>query len=78
MTAAQVNSHVSGIGLPNLGGGTMTVDTTYPGPGGPGSGGDVVGQPVQVTITYTFPYKIPFVTNTSLTMSSKSVMYIIQ
>jgi Flp pilus assembly protein TadG len=73
VTASAVNAYVSGLGWPNLGGGTLTVSTTYPGPGG-----DVVGQPVQVTVTYTFPYKIPFVTSQNLSMSSKSVMYIIQ
>src|ERR1700727_887685 len=29
-TASDVNSFVSSIGLPNLGGGTMTANTTYP------------------------------------------------
>jgi Flp pilus assembly protein TadG len=78
VTASAVNAYVSGLGWPNLGGGTLTVSTTYPGPGGPGSAGNVVNQPVRVTVTYTFPYKIPFVTSKNLSMSSTSQMYIIQ
>lgn len=75
VTSGQVGTYVAGIGLPNLGGGSMTannVTTTYP------DLDEVPPHRVQVTVTYTFPYKIPFVTSKSLSMSSTSEMNIIQ
>jgi hypothetical protein len=71
-TAAQVNTYVSSISLPNLGGGTMTVDTTYP------DGNESVGSRVQVKVTYAFPIQMPFVPKKALSMTSTSVMYIVQ
>jgi Flp pilus assembly protein TadG len=71
-SAANVNSYVSGLSLPNLGGGTMTVNTTYP------DGSNVPGDRVKVNITYTFPYKIPFVTTTPMSITTNSEMYIVQ
>ena len=71
-TATQVNSYVTGLGWPNLGGGTMTVATTYP------SGNEAVGSLVQVKITYVFAIKIAFVPANSLTMTSTSEAYIVQ
>jgi Flp pilus assembly protein TadG len=72
-TAASVNSYVAGIADFNLGGGALVVNTTYP-----GIGGELVNNPVVVSITYTYPYKIPMVTSKTLTMSSTSQMTIIQ
>jgi hypothetical protein len=72
VTASEVNSYVSSIALPNLAGGTMTVATTYP------NGNEAVGSTVQVKITYVFPIKMPFVPTPSYTMTSTSVMYILQ
>lgn len=75
VTASQVSTYVAGIGLPNLGGGSMTsgnVITTYL------DGDEVPPHRVQVTVNYTFPFKIPFVMSQSLSMSSTSVMYIVQ
>lgn len=75
-TAANVNSYVAGLGWPNIGGGTFNasnVTTTFP-----GTGGQLVGNPVVVSITYQFPYKIPFVTSKTLSMTSKSQMTIVQ
>jgi Flp pilus assembly protein TadG len=66
-----VNSYVSQSALPNLGGGKITVNTTYP-------SGEVVNQPVRVNVSCAFPFNILFVTSTTLTMSSTSEMYIIQ
>ena len=54
-TASQVNTYVSGIGWPNIAGGTMTVNTTYPG------GSEAVGNAVKVQVTYVFPFHAPFV-----------------
>lgn len=75
-TPAQIGTYVTSTGLPNLGGGTVTVDTVrahmFP------DGDQVSPHRVQVKVTYVFPYKIPFVTSSNLTMSSTSVMTIIQ
>lgn len=73
VTAAQVNAYVSGIGYPNLGGGTMTVNTTYP-------DGNETPQTsrVQVTVQYVFPVRVPFVPTRSFTMASTSTAYIVQ
>jgi Flp pilus assembly protein TadG len=72
VNASQVNSFVSAVKTPNLGNGTMTVATTYP------DGNESPGSRVQVKVTYVFPIKMPFVPKNSLTMSSTSVMYIVQ
>ncbi|HTW46826.1 MAG TPA: TadE/TadG family type IV pilus assembly protein [Acidobacteriaceae bacterium] len=73
VTAAQVNSYVQGLGFPNVGGGTMTVNTTYP------DGGEVPdADRVQVNISYAYPWHIPFVGSQTVDMSSTSEMYIIQ
>jgi Flp pilus assembly protein TadG len=71
-TATQVNSYVTGLGWPNLGGGTMTVATTYP------NGNEAVGSLVQVKITYVFAIRMAFVPANSLTMTSTSEAYIVQ
>jgi Flp pilus assembly protein TadG len=76
VTASGVNSYVAGLGWPNLGGVTFSasnVTTTYP-----GTGGELVNNPVVVTVTYQFPYKIPFITSKTLSLKSTSQMYIIQ
>jgi len=72
-TAAQINTYVQGLNTIDIGGGSMVVNTTYP-----GTGGELVNNPVKVTITYTFPYHIPFVMSKSLTMTSISQMTIVQ
>jgi hypothetical protein len=71
-TASQVNAYVSGLGLPNLGGATETVNTTYP------SGNQAPGSLVRVNITYTFPYTIPYVLTNPISMSATSEMFILQ
>ena len=71
-TASQVNTFVSGIGFPNLGGGTMTVAASYP------DGNAAIGSRVQVLITYVFPISMPFVPTSSISMSSTSVTTIVQ
>jgi Flp pilus assembly protein TadG len=72
--AEDVNDYVAGLGWPNIGGATFSesnVSTTYP-------NGYVAGQPVVVTVTYTFPYKIPFVMSQPLSLTSSSQMTILQ
>jgi Flp pilus assembly protein TadG len=74
-TAAQVGAYVTSIPWPNIGGGTVSVDTAatdmYP-------SGELVNEPVMVKVVYIFPYHIPFVTSQSLTMTSQSQMMIVQ
>lgn len=72
VTASQVNIFVSNIALPNLDGGTMTVNTTYP------DGDEIVGHRVQVMVIYNFKIAMPFVPKNAITMSSTSVAYIVQ
>jgi Flp pilus assembly protein TadG len=75
LTVSQINTYVAGIGLPNLGGGTMSasnVTTTFP------DGDQVPPHRVKIVVTYSFPYKIPYVMNSTLSMSSTSVMDILQ
>jgi Flp pilus assembly protein TadG len=72
VTASEVNSYVSALAVPNIGGGTITVATTYP------DGNESVGSRVQVKVSYVFPIKMPFVPKNSINMSSTSVMYILQ
>jgi hypothetical protein len=76
-TATQVNTYVSGLGWPNLAGGTMTVSTTYKTPAG-GVGTNLVSDFVVVQITYVFPIAMPFVPKNSITLKSTSQMPIIQ
>jgi len=72
VAAPGVNTYVAGIGLPNLGGGAMTVATTYP------DGDEVPPHRVKVNVTYVFPFNIPFVQSNTLSMSSTSEMSILQ
>jgi Flp pilus assembly protein TadG len=71
-TAASVNSYVSSIGWPNVAGGTLVVNTTYP------DGNEQPGSRVQVNVSYAFPFRIPFVPSSTLNLTSQSVMYIVQ
>lgn len=72
VSASTVNSYVSGLSWPNIGGGTMTVSTTYP------DGNEAPGSRVKVTATYNFPFSVPFIPASTLTMSSTSITYILQ
>jgi Flp pilus assembly protein TadG len=72
VSASTMNSVVTHLGWPNLGGGTMTATTTYP------DGNENPGSRVQVVVNYTFPYNIPFAPKGSMHMASTSVMYIVQ
>jgi Flp pilus assembly protein TadG len=72
LTAAAMNTYVSSSTWPNVGGGAMTVNTTYP------DGNENPGSRVQVTVTYAFPFRVPMIPASTLTMTSTSVMYIVQ
>jgi Flp pilus assembly protein TadG len=71
-TATQVNTYVSSITIPNLAGGKITPDTTYP------DGNEAVGSRVQVKVSYTFPITMPFVPRNALNLSAISTTYILQ
>ena len=72
VSASTMNSVVTQLGWPNLGGGTMSAATTYP------DGNENPGSRVQIVVNYVFPYNIPFAPKGTLHMSSTSVMYIVQ
>lgn len=81
VTASQVNSYVSGLGLPNIAGGTLTPATKYAASGTTSfstSGPETPGSLVQVQITYTFPITMPLLPRSSFTLTSTSVATIVQ
>jgi Flp pilus assembly protein TadG len=64
VTYSQVNSYVTGLTMPNLGGGTMSVTTAYASTTGgtyTTTGCESVGCSVKVTVAYSFPIMMPFV-----------------
>jgi Flp pilus assembly protein TadG len=69
ISAATLQTYVTGLGIPDLAGGTTSAVATFP------DGDEAVGHRVQVVVTYVFPYKIPYVESQSYTLSSTSVMY---
>jgi hypothetical protein len=71
-TASQVNAYVKAITLPNLGGGSISVDTSYP------DGNEAVGSRVKVQVSYSFPITVPLVPKTALSLSTASTAYILQ
>ncbi len=71
-SASTINGVVTQLGWPNLGGGTMSANTTYP------DLDENPGHRVQVVVSYVFPYNIPFAPKGTIHMSSTSVMYIVQ
>jgi Flp pilus assembly protein TadG len=72
VTHTQIETYVKGLGWTNPGGGTINPTASFP------DGDQVPGHRVQVTVTYSFPCKIPWVTNQMISLSSSSEMYIIQ
>ena len=71
-TAAQVNTYVSGLGFPNIGGGKINVSTTFP------DGNKNPGSRVHVQVTYQFPITLPLVTSGPISIASTSEMNIVQ
>jgi Flp pilus assembly protein TadG len=71
-TAANVQIYIAGLGLVGSGGGAMTVTASFP------DGNENPGSRAQVTIQYTLPFKIAFMKTSPVTMSSTSMMYILQ
>ena len=79
-TASSINTYVSSLGYPNVGGGTMTVNTTYSSDGTTftTTGNNSPNNMVRVQITYPFPVKLPFVPRNALILKAQSQMTIIQ
>jgi Flp pilus assembly protein TadG len=67
-----IQTYVNSIALPNLGGGTTTVTASFP------SGNESVGSTVKVIVTYSYPYKIPFMATNAISLTSTSVEPILQ
>jgi len=70
-TPAQVKAYVSGLGWPNVGGGTVNPTVNY-------DGNESAGSHVQVTVSYTFQINMPFVPAKSITMLSTAKTTILQ
>jgi hypothetical protein len=71
-TAAALNTYVTQLGFPNLAGGTMTVNTTFP------DGSEAPGNHVKIAISYAFPITLALVPRNAVTMSTSSTMTILQ
>ena len=81
--ASQIQSYVKSIGLPTIQSSNMTVTTTYSDyPAGSGCTPNAncanPGNMVTVKVVYAFPFSIPFVTSSTLSMTSTSAMVISQ
>jgi Flp pilus assembly protein TadG len=72
-TATDIETYVKGLGFPGIDPASLSVpaDCCWPTNNNPGN-------PVKVTVKYTFPLVIPFVPRRILTMSSTSQMLISQ
>jgi Flp pilus assembly protein TadG len=71
-TTTSVTNYVKGLGLPNIGGGTINVTTTYP------DTNENPGSRVRVAITYTVAITMPLVPRNSISLQTASEMYILQ
>lgn len=79
-TASQIQDYVRSLAFPGIDASQINATTTwYYTPGGAsGPAYNNYGDYVQVQVTYTFPYTVPFIPKQSLTMSSTSEMVISQ
>jgi len=71
-SVSAINSYVSGISWPNLGGGALTPSASFP------DGNETPGSRVKITVSYVFPIGVPFVPAQSVSMASTSETYILQ
>jgi Flp pilus assembly protein TadG len=71
-SAATINSYAKGLGLPNIGGGTLSVNTTFP------DGNENPGSRVKVDVQYSVSIKLPFMPHNAIPLDSSSEMYILQ
>ena len=72
ISASSLQTYVLGLGFPDLAGGTTSVVASFP------DGDEAIGHHVRVVVTYVFPYKIPYSTAKSFTLTSTSQMTFIQ
>lgn len=77
-SATQIQSHATGMGFPNPGGGTMNATASFPDTTGTCTTDNAPGCRVKLVITYTMPIKIPLVPKNSIIMGTSSEMYILQ
>jgi Flp pilus assembly protein TadG len=79
-SAAAVNSYVSSLAYPNVGGGSMTVTTKFSADGSTftTSVNNVPNDIVQVQVSYPFLVRLPFVPRNTFTLRAQSQMTIIQ
>jgi Flp pilus assembly protein TadG len=69
---ASTNSYVKQLGYPNLAGGVLSVDTTFP------DGTQTAGSHARVNVSYTFPITLALVPKTAFTLSTSSTATILQ
>jgi Flp pilus assembly protein TadG len=77
VTAAQIQAYVQTIGFPGIDPGSSANPKMVATPSW-AAGNEKPGNTVQVTVTYTLPLNIPFVSSQTLSMSSTSQMVISQ
>lgn len=82
-TAPQIQDYVRSLAFPGIDASQITANTSwYPPIGTPNASPSPAynfhGDIVQVNVTYTFPFNVPFIPSKSLTMSSTSEMVISQ
>ena len=70
-TNASIQSYVKGLGYPGINPGNLTVASTW-------APNNSSGSVVTVTVTYNFPFSVPFVISSTLSMSSTSKMVMSQ
>ena len=70
-TNASIQSYIAGLGYPGILASNLTVATTW-------TPNNSSGSVVQVKVTYNFPYSVPFVSSSTLSMTSTSQMVMSQ
>jgi Flp pilus assembly protein TadG len=78
-TTTAISNYAKGLGYPNIGGGTMTVTTTFPDTYNSVANCETPSVcRVMVTITYSVPIKLPLVPKNAISLSTASQMYFVQ
>jgi Flp pilus assembly protein TadG len=82
LNTGDIATYVENLGFPGISASSMQVNSTWLTSSGAACGTTstckVPGDVVEVTVIYTFPYKIPFANLPTLTMSSTSKMVVLQ
>lgn len=79
-SASTINSYVSSLGYPNVGGGNMSVSTAFSSDGATFSatGNNAPNDLVRVQITYAFPVRLPFIPRSTINLKAQSMLTILQ